>query len=59
MILTHALELGVVLGDLGHVEERDEWLIGGSDQQELQGVVVERDALESGEDRMQSGSASD
>jgi len=37
--------VGVVAGDLGHPEQRDEGLIGGSDQKELERVMIEGDAL--------------
>ena len=58
MLLTHATEVGVVLGYLSHVEEGDEGLISGADQKELKGVIVERNALQSRKDRVQGGSAS-
>ena len=31
---------------LGHMHERDEWLIGRLDQQELQWIAIEGNALE-------------
>ena len=44
-------KLRVVLRDLHHVEERDEGLVGGLDEQNLEGISIEGDALQSGEDR--------
>jgi len=38
---TNALELRVVVDYAGLVEERDEWLVGSLDQQELERVAVE------------------
>lgn len=51
-------ELGVLLDNTGLVEEGDEGLVGGLDEHELEGVIVEGNALESLEDGAQSGSAS-
>ena len=56
---TDALELGVLVGDAGHMEERNEWLIGSLDQQELEGVTVERDAFEGGDDAVHDCATSD
>jgi len=47
--LTDTLELGVLVDDAGHMEERNEWLVGGLDQQELEGITVEGDAFEGGD----------
>lgn len=58
-VLGQSGHVGVVLGDFGHPEQGDEGLVGGSDQKELEGVVIEGDALQGGEDRVQGGSASD
>ena len=58
-VIGQTLELGVVFCDLGHVEERDDGLVGGLDEQDLEGVAVERDALQSSEDGMHGGAASD
>jgi hypothetical protein len=51
-------KLRVVLRDLGHVEERDEGLVGSLDEQDLEGVAVEGDALQSGEDGVRGGTTS-
>lgn len=58
-MLTDGFEFGVVLGDAGLVEERDERLVGGLNQQELQGVAVESDALQRSKDSVQKGTTSD
>ena len=47
---TNTLELGVLVDDAGHMEERNKWLVGGLDQQELEGVAVEGDTFEGGND---------
>ncbi len=57
--LTHGLELGVRLDDIGLVEERDERLVGGLDDHELERVAVERDALECLQDRAERRPARD
>lgn len=57
--LTDASELGVVLGDTGLREERNEGLVGGLDEHELEGVAVEGDALEGAQDRVKDGATSD
>jgi hypothetical protein len=51
--------LGVVFGDLGHVEERDHGLVGRLNEQNLEGVAVKGNALQSGEDRVHGGATSD
>lgn len=53
------LEFWVLLDHAGLVEERDEGLVGGLDQQELERVTVEGDALERVDDRVQDGATSD
>jgi len=53
------LQLGVLLDDTGLVEEGDEWLIGGLGQEELEGIAVEGDALQSGDDRVHEGATRD
>ena len=58
VLLTNGGELGVLLDNTGLVEEGDEGLVGGLDEHELEGVIVEGNALESLEDGAQSGSAS-
>lgn len=57
-VLTNASELGVPLGDTGLLEERDEGLVGGLDQHELQGIAVEGDAFEGAQDGVEHGTAS-
>lgn len=44
--LTDAGKSGLLLDELEHVEEGDEGVVGGLDQQELEGVAVESDAFE-------------
>jgi len=58
-VIGQTLEPGVVLRDLGHVEERDDGLVGGLDEQDLEGVPVEGDALQSSEDGVHGGASSD
>jgi hypothetical protein len=55
---TDGSKFRVVLNDLEHVEERDEGLVGGLDQQELEGVTVESDALKRVDDRVHNGTTS-
>lgn len=38
---TNALEVWMVVDYAGLVEERDEWLVGRLDQQELEGIAIE------------------
>lgn len=49
-----ASEFGVVLGYLEHVEERNERVVAGLNEEELEGVTVECDALERVEDEVQN-----
>lgn len=58
-VLGQTVEVGVVLGDLGHVEERDHGLVGGLDEQELEGITVEGNTLQSGEDGVHGGATGD
>ena len=58
-VIGQSLDLGVVLRDLGHVEERDDGLVGGLDEQDLEGVPIEGNALQSGEDGVHGGATSD
>lgn len=51
--LTDGSELGVLLGDLEHVEERDKGLIAGLGKEELKGIAVECNALKRVKDRVQ------
>lgn len=44
--LTDAGKLGVLLDELEHVEEGNEGVVGGLDQQELERVAIESDAFE-------------
>lgn len=46
------------LDGTSHVEQRDERLVGGLDEHELERVAVESDALQSIEDRGEHGTAS-
>ena len=48
----------MVLGDTGLREERDEGLVGGLDEHELEGVAVEGDALEGAQDRVKDSATS-
>jgi len=54
-VIGQTLKLGVVFRDFGHVEERDDGLVGGFDEQDLEGVPVEGNALQSGEDGVHGG----
>jgi hypothetical protein len=58
-VVGDSLEFGVLVSDASHVEERDEWLVGGLDQEELERVAVEGDALERGDDGVHHSPASD
>jgi len=58
-VIGQTLELGVVLRDLGHVEERDDGLVGGLDEQDLEGVTVEGDALQGSKDGVHGGATGD
>ena len=58
-VIGHTLEFGVRLHDIGHVEERDHGLISALDEQELEGIAVEGNALQSGEDGVHGGATSD
>ena len=57
-VIGQTLELGVVFRDLSHVEERDDGLVGGLNEQDLEGVSVEGDALQSREDGVHGGATS-
>jgi len=57
-VVGEAAEFRVVLGDAGLVEERNEWLVASFDQQELQGVAVESDALKRCEDGVHESATS-
>jgi len=48
-----------VFRDLSHVEERDNGLVGGLDEQDLKGVPVEGDTLQSREHGVHGSAASD
>jgi hypothetical protein len=52
-------EFRVVLRDLSRVEERNDGLVGSLDEQDLEGVAVEGDALQSSENGIQGGATSD
>ena len=54
-VIGQTLELRMGLHDVGHVEERDDWLVGSLDEQDLEGVPVEGDALQSSEDGVHGG----
>jgi hypothetical protein len=57
-LLTQTLEARVVFADLSHVDERNEGLVSRLNQKEFERVVIERDALERSQHRMQSRSSS-
>jgi hypothetical protein len=44
-VIGQTLKFRVVLGDLGHVEERDDGLVSSLDEQDLEGVSLEGDAF--------------
>lgn len=46
-VVGQTLQLGVMLDDLGHVEERNDGLVGGLNKEDLEGVSVEGDAFQS------------
>lgn len=58
-VLTNALELRMVFENAGHLEERNEGLVGSFDQEELERVSVEGDALKGGDNRVHDSAASD
>jgi hypothetical protein len=51
-------KLRVLLADASLLEERNEWLVGGLDHQELERVTVEGNAFEGAKDRVEEGAAS-
>ena len=57
-ILTDTGKFGVVLHNLQHMEKRDERLVAGFDQKELEGVTVECDALEGVKDQVKDSATS-
>jgi hypothetical protein len=58
-VIGQTLKLRIVLRNLSHVEERDHGLIRGFNEQDLQGVRIEGNALQSGEDGVHGGTTSD
>ena len=48
----------VLLDDSSLVEERNEWLVGGLDQHELEGVTIEGDTLQRRKDSVQKRATS-
>jgi hypothetical protein len=56
-LLTNGCELGVFRDHLGLVEEGDERLVGGLDEEELQRVAIERDALQRLQDAVEDGAS--
>ena len=56
---TNALEGGVTLNHLGLREERNERLVGGRLDKELQGVTIVGDSLQRANDRLQNCASSD
>jgi hypothetical protein len=54
---TNAFQLWIFLDHLCLVEERNEGLVRGLHEHQLQWIVVERDALEGAEDRVQESAA--
>lgn len=45
-VLTYSLEFRVLFRDFKHIQKRDDWVVGCFEKHELQGVVIERNALE-------------
>lgn len=58
-VIGQTVELGIMLGNLHHVEEGDNRLVGGLDEQELEGVSIEGNALQSSEDGVHGSATSD
>ena len=58
-VIRQTLEMGIVLRDLGHVEERDDGLVSSLDEQDLKGVSIKGNALQSGEDGVHGGATRD
>ena len=58
-VIGQALEVWLGLRDLGHVEERDDELVGGLDEHDLEWVTIEGYALQSGVDGVHGGATSD
>ena len=56
--LTDSLELGVLVDHVGLVEQRDERLVRGLDEHELERIAIESDALESADDSIEGGTTS-
>ena len=56
--LTDASKFGVLLDELEHVEEGNEGVVGSFDQQELERVTVESDAVERVDDRVEDSATS-
>jgi hypothetical protein len=58
LLLTETLELGVLLDYAGLMEQRDEWVVGSLDQEELKRVAVEGNAFQRREDGVEHSTAS-
>ena len=57
-VIGQTLEVGIGLRDLGHVEERDDGLVGGLDEYDLEWVTVEGNVLQGGVDGVHGGATS-
>lgn len=58
-LLTDTLKVRVLLYYFRLMHERDKWLVCRLDEEELERVVVEGDALQGSQDRVQDGASSD
>lgn len=58
IIRTDTSKFGVLLGHLEHVEQGNERLVGGLDEEELESVTVECNAREGAQDRVEDCAAS-
>jgi hypothetical protein len=56
---TNAIDGGVTVNHLGLLEKRDEWLVGGRLDEELQRVAIVSDSFQSVDDRLDNCAASD
>ena len=58
-VIGQTLKFWVVFCDLSHMEERNNGLVGSLNEQDLEGVPIEGDALQSSEDGVHGGASSD
>lgn len=58
LVLTETAELGVLFDDAGLMEQRDEWVVSGLHQEELQRVAVEGNAFQRREDGVEHSTTS-